>query len=176
GLVRNGRCPGIAARGTVLEPRTRIRAGGAREVGMSDRTGTEGSDAHDVKRSERLPAVDHARVTDTDSALTTDQGVPVDDTDNTLRAGTRGPSLLADFHLREKVMRFDHERIPERVVHARGAGAHGYFRVYESLERYTSARFLRDPDVRTPVFARFSTVQGSRGSADTIRDVRWLDT
>jgi catalase len=143
---------------------------------MSDRTDTEGSDGHDVKRSDRPAAVDQARVSDTDSALTTDQGVLVDDTDNTLRAGTRGPSLLADFHLREKVMRFDHERIPERVVHARGAGAHGYFRVYESLERYTSAHFLQDPDARTPVFVRFSTVQGSRGSADTVRDVRGFAT
>ncbi|MFG2037218.1 catalase [Dactylosporangium sp. NPDC048998] len=108
----------------------------------------------------------------TEGALTTDQGIPVDDTDNSLRAGARGPTLLEDFHLREKLMRFDHERIPERVVHARGSGAHGYFQVYEPLDEYTTADFLTDPDARTPVFARFSTVQGSRGSTDTPRDVR----
>ena len=104
--------------------------------------------------------------------LTTDQGVRVVSTDDSLRAGDRGPTLLEDFHLREKVMRFDHERIPERVVHARGAGAHGYFEVYKSLSRYTTAGFLQDPGKRTPVFVRFSTVVGSRGSADTVRDVR----
>ena len=104
--------------------------------------------------------------------LTTDQGVRVASTDDSLRAGERGPTLLEDFHLREKIMRFDHERIPERVVHARGAGAHGYFQVYKSLSRYTTAGFLQDPGKRTPVFVRFSTVVGSRGSADTVRDVR----
>jgi len=104
--------------------------------------------------------------------LTTDQGVRVASTDDSLRAGDRGPTLLEDFHLREKIMRFDHERIPERVVHARGAGAHGHFQVYKSLARYTSAAFLQDPQVKTPVFVRFSTVVGSRGSADTVRDVR----
>ncbi len=109
-------------------------------------------------------------------ALTTDQGIPVADTDNSLRAGARGPSLLEDFHLREKLMRFDHERIPERVVHARGAGAHGVFKVHEPLDGYTTADFLTDPDVETPVFVRFSTVQGSRGSTDTPRDVRGFAT
>ncbi len=104
--------------------------------------------------------------------LTTDQGVRVTTTDDSLLAGTRGPTLLEDFHLREKIMRFDHERIPERVVHARGAGAHGYFQVYKSLKKYTRAAFLQDPAVKTPVFVRFSTVVGSRGSADTVRDVR----
>ncbi len=121
----------------------------------------------------------HVAAARTDSAghvLTTDQGTPLADTDNSLLAGVRGPSLLEDFHLREKIMRFDHERIPERVVHARGSGAHGYFQVYESLERYTSAAFLCDPGLRTPVFVRFSTVQGSRGSADTPRDVRGFAT
>ncbi|ATB50276.1 catalase [Corallococcus macrosporus] len=108
--------------------------------------------------------------------LTTDQGIPISDTDNSLKAGVRGPTLLEDFHFREKLMRFDHERIPERVVHARGAGAHGYFQVYKSLEKYTQARFLTDPSLRTPVFVRFSTVGGSRGSADTVRDVRGFAT
>jgi len=104
--------------------------------------------------------------------LTTDQGLRVSDTDNSLHGGQRGPTLLEDFHLREKITHFDHERIPERVVHARGAGAHGFFQVYEPLTEYTSAHFLQDPAVRTPVFVRFSTVAGSRGSADTARDVR----
>jgi len=108
--------------------------------------------------------------------MTTDQGIPVQDTDNSLKAGDRGPTLLEDFHFREKIMRFDHERIPERVVHARGSGAHGYFQLYESLAEYTSADFLCDPSLRTPVFVRFSTVQGSRGSADTVRDVRGFAT
>jgi catalase len=120
--------------------------------------------------------LDRVRVDDTGTEMTTDQGIPVQDTDNSLHAGARGPSLIEDFHLREKVMRFDHERIPERVVHARGSGAHGYFQVYESLERYTRARFLCDPSRRTPVFTRFSTVQGPRGSADTVRDVRGFAT
>jgi len=104
--------------------------------------------------------------------LTTDQGVRVEYTDDSLKAGARGPTLLEDFHLREKITHFDHERIPERVVHARGAGAHGVFQVYEPLTKLTRAAFLQDPAVRTPVFVRFSTVVGSRGSADTARDVR----
>ena len=99
-------------------------------------------------------------------------GVPVDDTDNSLRVGERGPTLLDDFHLREKIMHFDHERIPERVVHARGAAAHGTFRLTTSIENLTCAPILCDNSVDTPVFVRFSTVAGSRGSADTARDVR----
>ena len=110
------------------------------------------------------------------AALTTDHGLPIANTDDSLKAGVRGPSLLEDFHLREKLTRFDHERIPERVVHARGAAAHGYFQVYEPLPELTRARFLNDPSVRTPVFVRFSTVAGSRGSADTVRDVRGFAT
>jgi catalase len=108
--------------------------------------------------------------------LTTNQGVPVEDDHHTLRAGDRGPSLLEDFHFREKMTHFDHERIPERVVHARGSGAHGYFQPYASLARYTKAHFLSDPSVRTPVFVRFSTVAGSRGSTDMPRDVRGFAT
>ncbi len=104
--------------------------------------------------------------------LTTNQGVRVNDDQNTLKAGERGPSLLEDFIFREKITHFDHERIPERVVHARGAGAHGYFQVYEPMAQYTKAKFLQDPKVKTPVFVRFSTVAGSRGSTDLARDVR----
>ncbi|MFJ4763471.1 catalase [Streptomyces diastaticus] len=108
--------------------------------------------------------------------MTTDQGVVVEHTDDALRAGERGPTLLEDFHFREKITRFDHERIPERVVHARGAGAYGYFEPYASCAEFTRAAFLQDPAVRTPVFVRFSTVQGPRGSADTVRDVRGFAT
>jgi catalase len=104
--------------------------------------------------------------------LTTAAGVPVDDTDNSLRVGERGPTLLDDVHLREKIMHFDHERIPERVVHARGAAAHGTFRLIQSIENLTGAPILCDTSVDTPMFVRFSTVAGSRGSADTARDVR----
>jgi catalase len=104
--------------------------------------------------------------------LTTNQGLRINDDQNSLKGGSRGPSLLEDFILREKITHFDHERIPERVVHARGAAAHGYFQVYKSLAPYTKAKFLQDPSVKTPVFVRFSTVVGSRGSTDLARDVR----
>lgn len=105
-------------------------------------------------------------------ALRTNQGVRISDNQNSLKAGYRGSTLLEDFILREKITHFDHERIPERVVHARGAGAHGYFQAYKPLTDLTLAGFLQDPNLRTPVFVRFSTVQGSRGSADTVRDIR----
>jgi len=111
-----------------------------------------------------------------DTTLTTDQGVRIEQTDDSLHGGSRGPTLLEDFHLREKITRFDHERIPERVVHARGSAAHGVFQVYESLEDITRAQYLCDPSLKTPVFTRFSTVVGSRGSADTVRDVRGFAT
>ena len=104
--------------------------------------------------------------------LTTNQGLRINDDQNSLKAGERGPSLLEDFHLREKITHFDHERIPERVVHARGSAAHGYFQVYKSLAPLTKAAFLNDPSVKTPVFVRFSTVVGSRGSSDLARDAR----
>lgn len=104
--------------------------------------------------------------------LTTNQGVPVTDNQNSLTVGERGPTLLQDVHLIEKLAHFDRERIPERVVHAKGAGAHGYFQVYESMANYTYANFLQDPKKQTPVFVRFSTVVGARGSADTARDPR----
>ncbi|SEG37467.1 catalase [Flavobacterium urumqiense] len=108
----------------------------------------------------------------TNQFMTTDQGLKINDDTNSLKAGERGPSLLEDFILREKITHFDHERIPERIVHARGSAAHGYFQVYESMEKYTKAEFLQDPSLKTPVFARFSTVAGSRGSTDLARDIR----
>src|SRR5436190_8248685 len=104
--------------------------------------------------------------------MTTDQGLKINDDQNSLKAGERGATLLEDFILREKITHFDHERIPERIVHARGAAAHGYFQVYQSMAQYTKAGFLNDPSLRTPVFVRFSTVAGSRGSTDLARDVR----
>jgi len=104
--------------------------------------------------------------------LTTNQGVSIHDNQNTLKAGERGPSLLEDFIMREKITHFDHERIPERVVHARGSGAHGYFESYQAHTDITKAGFLCEKGKQTPVFVRFSTVAGFKGSADTARDVR----
>ena len=104
--------------------------------------------------------------------MTTDQGLKINDDQNSLKAGERGATLLEDFILREKITHFDHERIPERIVHARGAAAHGVFECYESMSKYTKAGFLQQPGIKTPVFVRFSTVAGSRGSTDLARDVR----
>ena len=104
--------------------------------------------------------------------LTTQQGVPVSDDQNTLRIGAQGPALLEDFHFREKIFHFDHERIPERVVHARGFGAHGFFECYESLAQITKADLFQRAGERTDAFVRFSTVAGSKGSPDLARDVR----
>ncbi|MDN0197892.1 catalase [Streptomyces sp. S.PNR 29] len=118
---------------------------------------------------------DRARVAQAGSRLTTAQGTRLHDTDHSLKAGPRGPVLLQDHHLREKIMHFDHERIPERVVHARGAAAHGVFKSYGTAASVTKAAFL-GKDVETPVFVRFSTVLGSRGSADTVRDTRGFAT
>ena len=120
----------------------------------------------------KLQSLETFRSDASEQALRTNQGVKVADNQNTLKAGARGPSLLEDFIMREKITHFDHERIPERVVHARGAGAHGYFQAYENHSALTKAGFLRDPGKKTPVFVRFSTVQGPRGSGDTVRDVR----
>lgn len=104
--------------------------------------------------------------------LTTRQGLKVNDTNNSLKAGPRGATLLEDFLLREKIHNFDHERIPERIVHARGSAAHGYFELYDSIAEYSKAGIFNDTSRRTPVFTRFSTVGGSKGSTDLARDVR----
>lgn len=114
----------------------------------------------------------HQRADDDTRAMTTQQGVVISDNQNSLRANTRGPTLLEDFVLREKITHFDHERIPERVVHARGSAAHGYFELTESLEEYTTAKILTETGKQTPLFTRFSTVAGNKGSKDTPRDVR----
>lgn len=108
----------------------------------------------------------------TNKFLTTNHGVRINDDNNSLKAGERGPSLLEDFILREKITHFDHERIPERIVHARGSGAHGFFEVTNPIPQFTKAGFLQEAGQRTPVFCRFSTVAGSRGSTDLARDVR----
>ena len=120
----------------------------------------------------KLDQLEASRKNGTNQPLTTNQGTRIANDQNSLRAGTRGPTLLEDFILREKITHFDHERIPERIVHARGSAAHGYFQPYRSLKDLTKAQFLSDPNQTTPVFVRFSTVQGGAGSADTVRDIR----
>jgi catalase len=114
----------------------------------------------------------HQRAGGQHPALTTNQGLPLSDNQNSLRATPRGPTLLEDFILREKITHFDHERIPERIVHARGSAAHGYFELTKSLKKYTTAKILTEIGVKTPLFTRFSTVAGGAGSIDTPRDVR----
>ena len=116
--------------------------------------------------------LDRVRTDSSGQVLTTNQGVPVADNQNSLKAGLRGPTLLEDFILREKITHFDHERIPERIVHARGSGAYGFFECTRSMKRYTRASLFSEAGKRTPVFVRFSTVVGERGSTDTARDVR----
>ncbi|MGW0362774.1 catalase [Streptomyces sp. NPDC002990] len=128
-----------------------------------------------VSPTGRPTGAQQARMAQSGAHLTTAQGARLYDTDHSLKAGPRGPVLLQDHHLREKIMHFDHERIPERVVHARGAGAHGVFQAYGTAAGVTKAAFLAE-GAETPVFVRFSTVLGSRGSADTVRDTRGFAT
>lgn len=116
------------------------------------------------------------RVSDKDQPLTTNQGLKISEDEHSLKAGERGPTLLEDFYFREKMTHFDHERIPERVVHARGSAAHGIFETYECASDITKAQFLNGKGTKTPVFVRFSTVAGSKGSADTVRDARGFAT
>ena len=142
------------------------------EIHDSDKTGTQALPGTNPGND----PLDRVRVDSGGRALTTNFGVPVADNQHTLRAGLRGPALLEDFILREKITHFDHERIPERIVHARGSGAHGYFEAYDPLTQYTRASFLAEAGKRTPVFVRFSTVAGERGSTDTPRDVRGFAT
>ena len=152
----------------------------AAKKGAKKKTGAPRKSAMYAKLNQGKPPDDNLKRIDLqknieDSAgefLTTNQGVRVSDNQNSLKAGSRGPTLMEDFIFREKITHFDHERIPERVVHARGSGAHGFFQVYEPMIEYTRADFLQDPSVQTPVFVRFSTVAGSRGSTDLARDVR----
>lgn len=122
--------------------------------------------------SDKTAALDPARSDSSGRMLTSNQGVPISDNQNSLKAGLRGPTLLEDFILREKITHFDHERIPERIVHARGSAAHGFFESYEALTAFTRAAPFQTAGKITPVFARFSTVAGERGSTDTARDIR----
>jgi len=133
---------------------------------------TKGTSRSSSTETEYAPGGEPHQRTTGDNALTTNQGVAVSDDQNMLRAGARGPALLEDFHFLEKITHFDHERIPERVVHARGSGAHGVFTPYKGAGKYSRAAFLQDPNVATPVFTRFSTVAGGAGSVDLPRDVR----
>ncbi|MFB9057507.1 catalase [Mariniflexile ostreae] len=130
---------------------------------MAKNDNTENKKTKDLKQFEKNAE---------NKAMTTNQGLKVNDTNNSLKAGERGSTLLEDFLLREKITHFDHERIPERIVHARGSGAHGYFELYNSIEKYSKAGIFTDTERKTPVFVRFSTVAGSKGSADLARDVR----
>ena len=130
-------------------------------------------------KTSKIKKIDNPKISDLakniesgeDEFLTTNQGLRINDEQNSLKAGERGATLLEDFQFREKITHFDHERIPERIVHARGSGAHGYFELHKSMSKYTKAKFLQTPGTRTPVFVRFSTVAGSRGSSDLARDV-----
>jgi catalase len=152
---------------TVQPPSSMSFAGTLSENNVNAKTGAATVNATAVAGS-----LEGARVNSAGQTLTTNQGVAVSDNQNSLKAGLRGPTLLEDFVLREKITHFDHERIPERIVHARGSGAHGYFECYKPLTKYTKAAPFIEKGKRTPVFVRFSTVAGERGSADTARDVR----
>ncbi len=136
----------------------------------SELAGTDTLDRQNT--SKKIEQLEQFRSDATGQALRTNHGVKIADNQNSLRAGTRGPSLLEDFIMREKITHFDHERIPERIVHARGTGAYGYFQPYQDWSDLTKAALFRDPNHQTPVFVRFSTVQGPRGSGDSVRDVR----
>ncbi|MDR5894345.1 catalase [Halomonas mongoliensis] len=152
----------IAPDSSALTASTRTEGSESAKTGAAARLGTNAT----------IASLDRVRVDPSDRSLTTNQGVIIGDNQNTLKAGLRGPSLLEDFVLREKVTHFDNERIPERIVHARGSGAHGYFEAYDALTEYTRAAPFAEKGKVTPVFVRFSTVAGERGSKDTARDVR----
>jgi catalase len=131
-----------------------------------------GSTLSESNVSVKTKKLDPLRADGAGRVLTTNQGVPVADNQSSLKAGLRGPTLMEDFILREKITHFDHERIPERIVHARGSGAYGFFECYKPLKRFTRASIFSEAGKKTPVFVRFSTVVGERGSTDTARDVR----
>jgi catalase len=162
----NGRSP---MAGATVQPSSSLPTASS----LSERSATSKTGSAAVAGlNPNADSLTRVRVDSSGQALTTNQGVPVADNQNSLKYGTRGPALLEDFILREKITHFDHERIPERIVHARGSGAHGFFECYESLSDITRAAPFAEAGKITPVFARFSTVQGERGSKDTARDVR----
>ena len=155
--------------GATVEPASRLPgASTLSEANSSEKTGSVAPQGVNAT----IAPLDRVRVDSTGQVLTTNQGVPIADNQNSLKYGERGPALLEDFILREKITHFDHERIPERIVHARGSGAHGFFECYEPLTDLTRAAPFQAAGKVTPVFVRFSTVQGERGSKDTARDVR----
>ena len=161
--------PPVPAEGQVVPPSDpSVMASTLTEVNASLKSGSAAPHGTNPTNS----PLDRVRVDSGGQWLTTNQGVAIADNQNSLKAGLRGPSLLEDFILREKITHFDHERIPERVVHARGSGAHGFFECYKPLNRITRASLFAEQGKRTPVFVRFSTVAGERGSPDTVRDVR----
>jgi catalase len=155
--------------GATVTPESRLPGGST----LTEENGTEktGSFAFEGVNATIEP-LDRARVDSTGQVLTTNLGMPISDNQNSLKMGLRGPAVLEDFILREKMTHFDHERIPERIVHARGSAAHGFFECYEALTQYTKAAPFKEAGKTTPVFVRFSTVAGERGSKDTARDVR----
>jgi catalase len=168
--AEHGFANGVAPQpGATAEPLSRLPT--ASTLSEANGSGKTGSVAPEGVNATIAP-LDRVRVDSSGRVLTTNQGVPVADNQNSLKLGVRGPALLEDFILREKITHFDHERIPERIVHARGSGAHGFFEAYESLADITRAAPFQKAGKRTPVFVRFSTVQGERGSKDTARDVR----
>jgi catalase len=152
---------------TVSMPSVEAAAGTLSESNDTGKTGPATTETHAMDGG-----LARVRVNSADQPLTTNQGVKISDNQNSLKAGLRGPTLLEDFVLREKITHFDHERIPERIVHARGSAAHGYFECYKAATSITRAAPFASDGKRTPVFVRFSTVAGERGSADTARDVR----
>src|SRR3954452_22014088 len=163
--------PGAAApEGQVVVPRDPIvGASTVTEMIGSDKVGSGGPP---IGVNKTIAPLDRVRADSTARGVTSNLGVPVADNQNSLKAGLRGPTLLEDFILREKITHFDHERIPERIVHARGSAAPGYFECYEPLADLTRASIFAEAGKRTPTFVRFSTVAGERGSTDTARDVR----
>ena len=156
--------------GKTAEPETAAVTGSTLTEGNS--SPKTGSGKPTIGENALTGSLDRVRVDSGGQGLTTNQGVAIGDNQNSLKAGLRGPTLLEDFILREKITHFDHERIPERIVHARGSAAHGYFECEQPLPRYTRASLFAEAGKRTPVFVRFSTVLGERGSTDTARDVR----
>ena len=155
--------------GATVEAPSRLPTGSTlSEENHSEKTGSVAAEGVNWA----IESLDRVRVDSSGQVLTTNQGVPIADNQNSLKYGVRGPALLEDFILREKITHFDHERIPERIVHARGSGAHGFFECYDALTDITKAAPFKEAGKVTPVFVRFSTVQGERGSKDTARDVR----
>jgi len=169
-LTETGRATALKPpHGQAYEAPSRAATGSTlSESSQSAKTGTVAAEGVNAT----IDSLDRVRVDSAGQVLTTNQGVAIADNQNSLKAGLRGPALLEDFILREKITHFDHERIPERIVHARGSGAHGFFEAYEPMTQFTRAAPFQEAGKITPVFVRFSTVAGERGSKDTARDVR----